>query len=37
MESPVLTTVQRVGFRLDSTVAFASRAEREAEPEPGGA
>lgn len=30
MESPVITTVQRVGFRLDSTVAFAPRAEQAA-------
>jgi DNA-binding winged helix-turn-helix (wHTH) protein len=28
MEAPVITTVQRVGFRLDSTVAFAPRAEQ---------
>jgi DNA-binding winged helix-turn-helix (wHTH) protein len=37
MEPPVITTVQRVGFRLDSTVAFAPRAEQAAQPEPDGA
>jgi DNA-binding winged helix-turn-helix (wHTH) protein len=30
LEPPVITTVQRVGFRLDSTVAFATRAEQPA-------
>jgi DNA-binding winged helix-turn-helix (wHTH) protein len=37
MEPPQLTTVQRVGFRLDSTVAFAPRAEQPVQAEPDGA
>lgn len=34
MEPPVITTVQRVGFRLDSAVAFASRAEQQVQTAP---
>jgi len=34
MEPPVITTVQRVGFRLDSAVAFASRTEQQVQTAP---